>query len=268
MNNFIDNDENVLRIYEHIVNYLESFPSAIKQTKIADMQNFYDNQNTIFNVDFDRLFDKSFLNQFDLYVDINTLNLDNNNTYNYNSSLHAPQMLNSNEEILLQINAINNQYIVLRGIFSLLSGVPIIKNIYPDILPSTEIMNIYINIRNKLVLHDQKYNFIHYRYEHDFINHFKINNLPTLEYLINNLPFNNSNNIIYIATTNINNLLKNINTSKILIYKDESEIKNLNFEQRGFINFMFGKNSDELYGHPNSSFSVILNELKNTNNYY
>jgi hypothetical protein len=55
MNNFIDNDENVLRIYEHIVNYLESFPSAIKQTKIADMQNFYDNQNTIFNVDFDRL---------------------------------------------------------------------------------------------------------------------------------------------------------------------------------------------------------------------
>ena len=55
MNNFIDNDENVLRIYEHIVTYLESFPSAIKQTKIADMQDFYDNQNTIFNVDFDRL---------------------------------------------------------------------------------------------------------------------------------------------------------------------------------------------------------------------
>jgi hypothetical protein len=42
----------------------------------------------------------------------------------------------------------------------------------------------------------------------------------------------------------------------------------LNFEQRAFIDYMFGLNSVECFGHSNSSFSVMINNLKNTNNYY
>ena len=227
-----------------------------------------------YNVDFDRLFDKSFLKQFDLYVDIHTLDLNCNNTLNYDSSLHAPSMLDSKQDILSQINNMNTKYIVLRGIFSLLEDIPIVKNIYPEIVPSPEIMRIYINIKNELSLTNKKYNFIHYRYEHDYISYHKITDLPSLGYIINNIKFKNSNNPIYIASTNIPMLLKDVKMPEIdnksILYKDENieEINRLNFEQRGFIDFMFGKNSDELYGHIKSSFSNILNELKGTKNYY
>ena len=223
-----------------------------------------------YNVDFDRLFNRSFLKQFDLYVDIHTLNLNCNNTFNYDSKLHSPEMLDSKQDILTQIDNINKKYIVLRGIFSLLEDIPIVKNIYPEIVPSPEIMRIYTKIRDELSLTNKRYNFIHYRYEHDYISYHKITDLPSLEYIINNTKFKNQNNTIYIASTNIPTLLKNINVNKFVLYKDENieEINQLNFEQRGFIDFMFGKNSDELYGHIKSSFSLILNELKNTNNYY
>jgi hypothetical protein len=131
-------------------------------------------------------------------------------------------------------------------------------------------MKIYQKIRNDLSLTNKKYNFIHYRYEHDYIKYHKIKDLPSLNQVINTIKFKNLNNSIYIASTNIKTLLKDKNVNKSVLYKDEDieEIKTLNFEQRGFIDFMFGKHSDEVYGHQKSSFSNILNELKNTNNYY
>ena len=45
-------------------------------------------------------------------------------------------------------------------------------------------------------------------------------------------------------------------------------IANLNFEEKAFIDFMIGKNAQEVYGHNKSSFSLLLNFIKNTNNYY
>jgi len=129
-------------------------------------------------------------------------------------------------------------------------------------------MKIYQKIRNDLSLTNKKYNFIHYRYEHDYISYHKIKNLPSLEYLINNIKFKNTNNNMYIASTNIPTLLKDVKVNKSILYKNEDDVNELNFEQSGFIDFMFGKYADELYGHPKSSFSIILNELKNSNNYY
>ena len=43
---------------------------------------------------------------------------------------------------------------------------------------------------------------------------------------------------------------------------------NLNFEQQGFIDYMFGLNSVECYGHSKSSFSCMINSIKKTNNFY
>jgi hypothetical protein len=219
-----------------------------------------------YNVNFDEIFDRSFLTQFDLYVDYNSLNINSSNTHNYDSKI-----ITNN---ILYYNLINNKcyihepYIVLRGIgvLMLTNNINIVKHLYSEILPSKHIMNIYTNISNELKLNNNEYNFLHYRYESDFIKYFKINT-ESLENILNNIKFKNNNNKIYIASTNIKNLVKNINTNNLL-YKNESELTNLNYEQRAFIDFMIGKNSAEIYGHSKSSFSQVLNILKNTNNYY
>ena len=45
-------------------------------------------------------------------------------------------------------------------------------------------------------------------------------------------------------------------------------LSDLNFEQRAFIDYMFGLNSVECFGHRKSSFSIMINHIKQTNNYY
>ena len=59
---------------------------------------------------------------------------------------------------------------------------------------------------------------------------------------------------------------KDIN--KIIFTKNENELAGYNFEELAFVDFMFGLYSNEIYGHKNSSFSVMLNSLKGTDNYY
>jgi len=224
-----------------------------------------DDLTTFYNVNFEDLFDKSFLNQFDLYVDINTLDLNAQNTYNYNSVLHAPHMLKYNIKYLQYIK---QPYIAIRGIFTLILDTPIIINIYPLILPSPKIMIIYNDICTNLKLDDDKFNFLHYRYERDFVIGHQLNDIQTLGSIINKVTFKNDNYEIYIASSNIKNLLNTVNTNKKIIFKNEDALESLNFEERAFIDFMIGKKSVEIYGHPRSSFSGVLNILKNTNNYY
>ena len=225
-----------------------------------------DNLTTWYKVNFDEIFDKSFLTKYDLYVDYDTLKLNNENTSNYDGKNHARQLLKNDINNLYHID---KQYIVLYGIFTLLiNKISITKQIYDEILPSPKIMNTYLNIRDKLKLSNNNYNFIHYRYEHDFVIAFNIPRMTTLESLIYKLNFKDNNKKIFIASTNIDFLLKNSHIRKEVIYKNESELTNLNFEQRAYIDFLFGKNSCEVYGHPKSSFSMILNIFKNTENYY
>ena len=49
---------------------------------------------------------------------------------------------------------------------------------------------------------------------------------------------------------------------------DKSDWESLDGEEKAFIDYMFGYDSVEVFGHNKSSFSVILNNLKNTNNFY
>ena len=85
--------------------------------------------------------------------------------------------------------------------------------------------------------------------------------------VIDNIKFKNNNLKIFIATSNIKKI---INCSKYnnLIYKNDDMLMDLNFEQRAFIDYMFGINSVECYGHSKSSFSVMINNIKQTDNYY
>ena len=59
----------------------------------------------------------------------------------------------------------------------------------------------------------------------------------------------------------------NLQNSQI-VSKNEDELTDYNFEELAFVDYMFGLNSNELFGHSKSSFSTMLNHIKKTNNYY
>lgn len=219
---------------------------------------------TFYNVNFDELFDTSFLKDIDLYVDINTLELNDDNTCNFNNNIRATTLLKNNIKFLKYIK---QPYIVLKGIFSLIENVEISKDILNIIKPSPKVMNIYNNVYNKLGLNENPYNFFHYRYERDFTLFHQLSNTTSFELLLSKVQFKNNTYKTYLASSNIKNILKNINFDN-LIYKNENELSELNFEERAFIDFMIGKYSAEVYGHPMSSFSHTLNRLKNTQNFY
>ena len=218
---------------------------------------------------FEKLFDTTFLNNYDLYINYNDINdkITKDNCYNFNDKLLAFVVFKDND-ILDQLINLNKDYVVLKQFWSLYKFKNVIDNtINTHILPSNDIMKKYIEIKNNII-GDEPYNFIHYRYEKDFTNHFKIN-IECLDILIDKIKFKNNNLKIFIATSNIKNLIDLNNCKyKNLIYKNDDMLSDLNFEQQGFIDYMFGLNSVECFGHSNSSFSVMINNLKQTNNYY
>ena len=81
--------------------------------------------------------------------------------------------------------------------------------------------------------------------------------------------FKNPNLKIYIATSNIKNVInKESKFYDKILTKNEDELKDYNFEELAFVDYMFGLHSNEVFGHKKSSFSNMLNHLKKTSNYY
>lgn len=222
---------------------------------------------------FDDLFLRSNYDISELYVDYYSLSplLNNDNTFNLDNKLRAINFLNKDNDILEQLNALNKEYIVLKQFWAVYDFTKMIKNIYPLLKPNKKLSDLYSEIKKKL-LHNE-YNFLHYRYEPDFINHFKITDMMSLDELITNIKFKNNKAKIYVAASNINYLLKKISKKNIgkIIYKNEEELDlkfKLNFEEKAFIDYMLGLDSLEVFGHSKSSFSHVINDLKGTNNYY
>lgn len=230
------------------------------------------NLTSWYNEKFENLFDVSLLEKYkELYINFYKLTLTPENTYNYEST-RAIEIFDSTLNILDQLIDIKFEYIILNQFWSIYISKPIITNVYKQVNPCEKLLNNYNEIKKKLLKEGENYNFIHYRYEHDFTNHFKLNNIESLTNLINILKpkFKNPHLKIYIATTNIKNCI-NLNEpffENTIIYKNEDELNDFNFEENAFIDYMFGKNATEVYGHKQSSFSTILNFFKQTNNYY
>ena len=218
---------------------------------------------------FEQIFDTNFLNNYDLYINYNDINdkITKDNCYNFNDKLLA-HLVFKDEDILHQLIKLNKDYVVLKQFWSLYNFKNFIDNtIATRILPSNDIMKKYIEIKNNLI-GNEPYNFIHYRYEIDFTRHFQVN-IESLDILIDDIKFKNNNLKIFIATSNIKNLIDLNNCKyKNLIYKNDDMLLHLNFEQRAFIDYMFGLNSVECFGNSKSSFSVMINNLKQTTNYY
>jgi hypothetical protein len=224
-----------------------------------------------YNQPFEKLFNLENLKKnfsfSNLYVDYETLCLTNENTYNLIGEV-AIKLFTDN--FLDEIININKEFIVLKQFWSIYKFKKIIINMNIHIIPSNRLMDIYNRLKPNIIHNNEPYNFLHYRYEHDFTNHFnlQIEDLKTIILRVRN-NYKNPNLKIYIATNNIKNLI-NINDPELpdIIFKNDDEINDYNYEEKAFIDYMFGLNSVEVYGHNNSSFSHMLNNLKNTNNYY
>lgn len=216
---------------------------------------------------FEDLFDLTFLNKYNLYIQYHTIkdSINDTNCFNLNGEQRACVVF-ADDNILAQLIDLNKDYVVLSQFWSLYKFRDFIDHsIISCILPSKHIMEKFTGIKNTI---HEPYNFIHYRYEKDFTTFFKTT-VESLDSLIETITFKNNDLKIYVATSNIKSLL-DVNNHKYekLLYKNDDTLADLNFEQRAFIDYMFGLHSVECYGHRKSSFSCMLNSIKNTNNYY
>jgi hypothetical protein len=220
---------------------------------------------------FEELFDLGFLNKYELYINYYSIKdkLTTENCYNLNDKIfaYATKFNTTNNNAFEQLIDLNKDYVVLKQFGGLNHRYYMCKDrdIVRQLQPSRDIMNKYIEIKNKII-GDEPYNFIHYRYEKDFTDAYKINNIQSLDSLVENIKFKNNNLKIFIACSGDINKLIDLNKYTNLIYKNDDV--NLNFEQKAFIDYMFGLNSVECYGNRQSSFSATLNNMKHTNNYY
>lgn len=227
-----------------------------------------DNLSIWHNVGFSELFDDSFI-ETSFYVHFSTLVLDEDNCHHYENNIRAIEWLDKERALLPQLYRIDHKYIILKQFWAISPPFQGEINFYEKIKPCSKLFKLFKNIKKKL---PKKYNYIHYRYEDDFIEHFQISNHPKLCDLIRNIPFCQKKLKIYVACYNITNLPQkyidgHIHEFQHVLYKKDN-YSHLNFEEQAFIDFLIGKHANEIYGHSKSSFSCLLNSSKQTNNYY
>lgn len=218
-----------------------------------------DNLNSWTEQPFEKLFDSNFY-KYKQYIHYDTIKdkLTNDNCYNLNDKRLSNTFLS---DILNDLTKIKKEYIVLKQFWSVYKFKNVIDpNVHLHILPSMDIMEKYIELKNTL----PEYNFIHYRYEKDFTDHFKIK-VPELKHLLQNIKFKQKLKI-YVATSNINQFELNDIELNDILHKNDDILEN--YEQRAFVDYMVGLKSVEAYGHKKSSFSCMINNIKSTNNYY
>jgi len=215
---------------------------------------------------FEELFDVQFLNKYPLYKNYNTMKDDvtPENCENFDSSKRAIQQFDSNLDILQQIIDVNKKYVVLSQFWSLNQFKNMIDGrIFRSLLPSNINMQKYNEVKQQL---DKEYNYIHYRYEDDFTSYFNCT-VESLDNLLETIPFENNNLKIYVATSNIKNII-DVTKYNNIVYKNEDEMQDLNYEQKGFIDYMIGLKSKESYGHSKSSFSQMIKNIKGNTRFY
>jgi hypothetical protein len=218
------------------------------------------------SVEFNALFDTQFLHNYGLYVDYKHLDSTPDNTFNFDGNLRSIEMIRE-KRILEDLIEKRKKYVVCKQFWASYNFERIIENVYLYVKPCPKIMRKYCEIMNK-TLENQEYNFLHYRYESDFINHFNIKVKP-LPIIYSAIEFKDKTKKTYIATTNILSLLSPKDNMYVnILHKDERDLIHFNFEECAFIDYMIGLNSKEVYGHIKSSFSHMLNNMKATNNYY
>jgi len=224
-----------------------------------------------FDIPFEELFDTSIFTQFSLYKHYSSLNCNAKNTHNFNNPIRAVEWVDINRAILPQLEYVQKQYIVLRQFWSIPGNIIEQYNMFSIIASCKKLRDIFQSLVDYNL--PIKYNLIHYRYEEDFNAHFKIENPLKLHDIIHHITFKQNDLPIYIAANDVTSIPPNLLSPSVdkfenIIYKTEANACNLNFEEAAFVDFMIGKNAQQIYGHHKSSFSVLLNSNHSTNNYY
>jgi hypothetical protein len=217
----------------------------------------------------DKLYDIECFRRFPLFKDFHTIesNLTPETTFNLQKRTSI-NIINKTKDIYKQVLLFNKEYVILPFFHTVYDFTKITIPLLHRIRPAEPLMRKYAEVKTKLGLVDGNYNYIHYRYEADFINHFQIKNMLSLPDIIKRVKFKDSKCSTYIACSNAQTLLKdNLDDTQIL-YKTEEDLCELDYEECAFVDFMIGKHSKEVYGNRRSSFSGVLNSLHQTNNFY
>lgn len=219
------------------------------------------------------LFDMEYFKTLPLYKDYVTIKDDMkpSNTYNWKGQpIHL--LLDGNKNIYTQICAIKitYKYIVLPFFHTVHRFQNIKLRLYNQLKPAPSIMSKYMKIKQSMGLVNGQYNYIHYRYEADFINHFQIKDHMSLSTVLNKVKFKDNTCKTYIASSNVATQLYGCDEAMLqqILYKNEEDLRDLGYEECAFIDFMIGKYSKEVWGNRRSSFSGVLNSLHQTNNFY
>lgn len=220
-------------------------------------------------LEMDQLYDINCFRRFSLFKEFNEIkpNITPENTFNGNKQV-CTKIINKDKDLLKQIMSFQKEFVILPFFHTVFDFNKITIHVLNRIKPSEYLMQKYIEVKTKLGLVDGKYNYIHYRYEADFITHFQIKKMLSLPDVIERVKFKDSTCTTYIACSNAQDLLKNYSGKKQILYKNEDDLKNLGYEECAFIDFMIGKYSKEVSGNIRSSFSGVLNSLHSTNNFY
>jgi len=209
--------------------------------------------------------------------DINTFNF--YSIYNVHSifsdNLKRNYLIENHKKIIYDSTK-EFEYIYMGNHFYFINPIDINKYLcdiefHKSVIPNKKIIDAVNSFLNEV---KYAYNFIHYRYEKDMVESVnkasKFKNI-LLDDILNLNFFKNNNLPIYIATTDIENFYENkLSLKKIEDYNNIFYNKNkfTFFDENAFFDFMIGLNSLEIIGFSFSGFSISLNNLKKTQNYY
>jgi len=220
---------------------------------------------------FGTLFDEEYLQELPGYLSYRELLLKGAKIWNSEGKRLIQLIKNSKEVIEI---AMNYDFLFIKQGWPVLGFPEVGLDLTKRIKPSLHILKEYKKLRLNV---PEKYNFLHYRYEHDFVSHFSSQSpaitFPILQQILDANLFSNTNIPIYIAASGLANLPKShlkedITKQKNIIFTDEKKIEGFNFEASAYLDFLIGEQAVEVFGHSRSSFSHYLNNLKNSKNFY
>jgi hypothetical protein len=216
---------------------------------------------------FIHLFDEENFEQITGYIPYDFADLKNQSIWNEKGE-KVVNLIKSSKEI--NDHAKNYDFVVLYQFWGAFNWEWNNLIINPEIKPASKIYKKFLDITKTL---PKKFNFLHYRFEHDFISHFTKKGavFPELNDVINLKLFKDGDLPIYLATSSAAKIYSSKlseKNKKIIFFKDETELQSFNFEELAFIDFMIGMMANEVFGHSRSSFSYLVNQHKNTKNFY